>query len=106
MGFYTQPEEVQMDLLAYHRILSARDEALRVGLLKPTNLHDLITLDLLRKGKVQLSSDQLPPGVTKVGDGHYQTPGPKTMPVKVIKQRMVAQGVPEESASWLFDPEA
>jgi len=108
MGFYAQPEESQVDLLAYHRILSTRDEALRVGLLHPATLHDQITMDLLRKGKVRMVSDgaSFLPAPTKMGDGHYQLPGPKTLPVRVVKQRMVAQGVSETAADWLFDPEA
>jgi len=99
MGFYEQPEEVQLDLLAYHQICAARSDAARFGLLRPLSLDDAVTMELVKRGKVHIGQAS---GV-KVGKDQYQHPGPTVMPTNLVMARMKAKGVDPSAVSWLFE---
>jgi len=99
MGFYEQPEEVQLDLLAYHQICAARSDAARFGLLRPMSLDDALTMELVKRGKVHLG----PAGGVKVGKDQYQHPGPAVMPTQLVSRRMKANGADPAAVAWLFE---
>lgn len=98
MGFYEQPEEVQLDLLAYHQISAARSDAARFGLLRPLSLDDAVTMELVKRGKVRIGNAS---GI-KVGKDQYQHPGPAVMPTKLVMARMKANGANPDAVAWLF----
>lgn len=54
LGFWRQPEEVQVDLLAYHRIARDRRCSARYGLLTPMRFDDHLSLELLKLKKLDM----------------------------------------------------
>lgn len=54
LGFWRQPEEIQVDLLAYHRIARDRRCAARYGLLTPMRFDDHLSLELLKIRKLDM----------------------------------------------------
>lgn len=88
MGFYRQPEEVQVDLLAYHQICARRDDPARFSLLRPMSLDDALTMELVRRGKVR--------------------PTPQVAPqdaLRITRTRMIQRGQSPDAVDWLLTEE-
>lgn len=94
MGFYEQPEEIQVDLLAYHRIATNMDRIESVFLLKPASLNDMAHMALLKNGKGNDSS------------APKQTDDEQQRLVKgAIARQCKANGVNTKSVDWWLTPD-
>ena len=87
--------------MAYYRIAGDIEGDVRLTLIKPASQSDIAQMYLLSKGKRARVN-----GGRKVAPNVYEHPGPATMPVRVIKQRAVAQGAPVEAVDFWLDPNA
>lgn len=77
-----------MDLMAYHQITAQRGDPLRFALLKPASLDDLVTVELVKRGKLKT-----------------HVPDPLTDPIKIASSRMVASGQDASAVAWLMKEE-
>lgn len=87
--------------MAYYRIAGDIDGDVRLTLVKPASQSDIAQMYLLSKGKRAKTH-----GGRKVAPNVYEHPGPATMPTRVVKQRLAAEGAPVEAIEFWLDPNA